>query len=106
MQKGAKTMASAKEKKAYLQQTLQGNLGMVRDKLAGTSDLLIREITVSDIPVGLVMCEGMINVQTMAEILIEPLCALKLPDKDPHKLLDWIENRWALAADQAVIYTL
>lgn len=106
MQKGAKTMASAKEKKTYLQQTLQGNLEMVRNKLVGTSDLLIREITVSGIPVGLVMCEGMINIQTMAEILIEPLCALKLPDKDPHKLMDWIENRWALAADQAVIYTL
>ena len=96
---------SNKEKKSYLQNDLATNIETVREKMSSSSDLLIREITVSDIKVGLLMCEGMVNIQTMAEILIEPLCALKLKEKTPKALLDWVENRWALAADQSVIYT-
>ena len=96
---------SNKEKKSYLQNDLSTNIETIREKMASSSDLLVREISVSGIKVGLVMCEGMVNIQTMAEILIEPLCALNLEEKTPNALLDWVENRWALAADQSVIYT-
>ncbi len=96
---------SNKEKKSYLQNNLSTNIETIREKMASSSDLLVREISVSGIKVGLVMCEGMVNIQTMAEILIEPLCALNLEEKTPNALLDWVENRWALAADQSVIYT-
>lgn len=96
---------SSKENKSYLQNDLKANIKTIREKMSSSSDLLVREISVSGIKVGLVMCEGMINIQTMAEILIEPLCALNLKEKTPNALLDWVENRWALAADQSVIYT-
>ena len=46
----------------------------------------------------------MINLQTMSEFIVEPLCALKLENATPENLLDWVENRWALAADQTVVY--
>lgn len=81
------------------------NIETIREKMASSSDLLVREITVSDIKIGLVMCEGMVNLQTMAEILFEPLCALKLQHKTPKALLDWVENKWALAIDQNTVYT-
>ena len=94
-----------KEKKSYLQNDLSSNVDTIREKMSASADLLVREITVSGIKVGLLLCEGMVNIQTMAEILIEPLCALDLQDKTPKSLLDWVENRWALAADQSVVYT-
>ena len=96
---------SSKENKSYLRNDLSTNIETIRDKMSSSSDLLVREISVSGIKVGLVMCEGMVNIQTMAEILIEPLCALNLKEKTPNALLDWVKNRWALAADQSVIYT-
>ena len=94
-----------KETKSYLHNDLSQNINAIREKMSSSSDLLVREITVSGIKVGLVLCEGMVNIQTMAEILIEPLCALDLKEKTPKALLDWVENRWALAADQSVVYT-
>ena len=94
-----------KENKSYLQNDISLNIDTIREKMSASADLLVREITVSGIKVGLLLCEGMVNIQTMAEILIEPLCALDLEDKTPKSLLDWVENRWALAADQSVVYT-
>ena len=96
---------SNKEKKSYLQNSLSTNIEKIREKMSSSADLLVREISVSGIKVGLLMCEGMVNIQTMAEILIEPLCALNLEEKTPKSLLDWVENRWALAADQSIVYT-
>lgn len=95
----------SEEKKTFLENSVTANINIIREKMASSSDLLVRDITVSGIKVGLVMCEGMVNIQTMAEILLEPLCSLNLEDKTPKSLLDWIENRWALAVDQSVVYT-
>ena len=84
--------------------SLKTNLNKLKDQFGVSSDLLTRTITVSGIDVGLFMCEGMINLQTMSEFIVEPLCALNLSDPTPEKLLDWVENHWALCADQTVVY--
>lgn len=88
----------------YLDTALKQNVKTVKEQFGVSMDLLVREITVSGINVGLFMCEGMINIQTLSEILLEPLCSLKLDNPTPENLLDWVENRWALAADQTVVY--
>lgn len=88
----------------YLHTSLKENVKTIKQQFGVSMDLLVREISVCDINVGLFMCEGMINIQTLSEILLEPLCSLTLQDPTPEKLLDWVENRWALAADQTVVY--
>ncbi len=85
---------------------LKTNLKTLKNEFSNSTDFLNRTITVSGIEVGLFMCEGMINLQTMSEFIIEPLCALELSDPTPENLLDWIENRWALCADQTVVYEI
>ncbi len=88
----------------YLDSSLEKNIATVKEEFGVSMDLLIRKISVSGIDVGLFMCEGMINIQTLSEILLEPLCSLNLETPTPENLLDWVENRWALAADQTVVY--
>ncbi len=86
--------------------SLKDNLKTLKNEFNNSTDFLSRTITVSGIDVGLFMCEGMINLQTMSEFIIEPLCALNLDNPTPENLLDWIENRWALCADQTVVYEI
>ena len=88
----------------HISSSLKSNVNKLKDQFGDSADLLIRTITVNNINVGLFMCEGMINLQTMSEFIVEPLCALKLENATPENLLDWVENRWALAADQTVVY--
>lgn len=88
----------------HISSSLKSNVNKLKDQFGDSADLLIRTITVNNIKVGLFMCEGMINLQTMSEFIVEPLCALKLENATPENLLDWVENRWALAADQTVVY--
>lgn len=89
----------------HLSGVLKTNMDTIQARMDKSADLLSRELTVSGVEVGLIMCEGMINVQTMAEILLEPLCSVNLDKSSPQALFDWVQNKWALAADQSVIYT-
>ncbi|MDD2955921.1 MAG: spore germination protein [Oscillospiraceae bacterium] len=76
----------------------------IREQLSGTSDFMVREITVCGLEVDLMMFEGMFNLQTMTEILIEPLTALKLEDPSPQALLEWVRRQAVLGADQNEVY--
>lgn len=77
----------------------------IRSQLSGTSDFMVREITVCGIGVHLMMFEGMFNLQTMTEILIEPLTSLAMEEATPQKLLEWVRSRTVLGADQNEVYT-
>ncbi|MCI5802472.1 MAG: spore germination protein [Oscillospiraceae bacterium] len=77
----------------------------IRSQLSGTSDFMVREVTVCGISVHLLMFEGMFNLQTMTEILIEPLTSLALEGPSPQKLLQWVRGRAVLGADQNEVYT-
>ncbi len=78
----------------------------IRQKFSNSSDLLINEFVVAGHRVSLVMCEAMINTQTMTEILLEPMMSLQLPpESPPEALLDWIRNDAVLSSDQSEIRT-
>lgn len=77
----------------------------LRKKISNSSDLLNREIRVGSQTVQLVMCEGMFDLQTMTEILLEPLTTLELNEDSPEALVSWIRSNAVLAADQKEIYT-
>ena len=49
------------------------DLSAIRAALHDTADFMVREITVCGIPVKLMMFEGMFSLQTLTEIMLEPL---------------------------------
>lgn len=88
-----------------LEPVLLNTIVKVRELCGNTSDLLIREVTFCGVPAAMVMMEGMFNLQTLTEIVIEPLTKLKLENPSPQALLDWMNQKTILAGDQKVFTT-
>ncbi len=84
----------------------QQNLKTIRAALHDTADFMVREITVCGIPVKLMMFEGMFSLQTLTEIMLEPLSGLQLEHPSPQALEDWILHRAVLGMDQSQVGTL
>ena len=82
------------------------DLSVIRAALHDTADFLAREITVCGIPVKLMMFEGMFSLQTLTEIMLEPLGDLVLDKPSPEELRDWILHRAVLGMDQNEVETL
>ena len=82
------------------------DLSVIRAALHDTADFMVREITVCGIPVKLMMFEGMFSLQTLTEIMLEPLGDLVLDKPSPEELRDWILHRAVLGMDQNEVETL
>ena len=82
------------------------NLKNIRAALQDTADFMVREITVCGIPVKLMMFEGQFNLQTLSEILIEPLMGLSMTEATPQKIENWILTEAVLGMDQSRVKTL
>lgn len=82
------------------------DLSVIRAALHDTADFMVREITVCGIPVKLMMFEGMFSLQTLTEIMLEPLGDLVLEKPSPEELRDWILHRAVLGMDQNEVETL
>lgn len=82
------------------------NLKNIRAALQDTADFMVREIAVCGIKVKLMMFEGQFNLQTLSEILLEPLLQLSLPQPSAEKLENWILNETVLGMDQSQVETL
>ena len=67
---------------------------------------MVREITVCGIPVKLMMFEGMFSLQTLTEIMLEPLGDLTLDEPSAQALRDWVLHRAVLGMDQNEVETL
>lgn len=84
---------------------LSENIVELRKRFSNSSDLLIREMQVSGQRIAIVACEGMISLQTMTEILIDPIMQLDLGEEaSPEKLVEWVRNDAFLAIDRNEIY--
>lgn len=66
------------------------DLSNIRAALHDTADFMVREITVCGIPVKLMMFEGMFSLQTLTEIMLEPLGDLTLDEPSAQALRDWV----------------
>ncbi len=85
---------------------LSDDMVTLRTMFSNSSDFLTREITVAGISVAFLMIEGMINLQTLSEMLLEPLLSHRFPaHAKPQEINDYIENRTVLAADTIHIYS-
>ena len=81
--------------------SLDDNMVKIRQLYSNSSDFVANEMTVSGIRIQILICEGMVNTQTMAEMLIEPLYQLNLfEDSTPQGLQNWLRNDCILANDQ------
>lgn len=94
--------------KTPIKADIKSNMQSLEAKFATSSDYLKREIVIDNtgVAVNFLMIEGMINVQTMSEILIEPLLNQKFSKKDNAVSIDeFIQNRSVLAVDMKNIYS-
>ena len=82
------------------------DLSNIRAALHDTADFMVREITVCGIPVKLMMFEGMFSLQTLTEIMLEPLGDLTLDEPSAQALRDWVLHRAVLGMDQNEVETL
>ena len=89
----------------HLKSSLLENMIALRQQFSNSSDLLNRELTVCGLKVQLVACEGMVSLQSLSELLAEPLNALEGQMSSPQQLLDWFRGQALLALDQKEVCT-
>lgn len=89
-----------------IQSNLSQTMVNLRAKYDNSSDFLARELTLGRVRVSFVLIEGMVGLQTMSELLVEPLVNRAWPETvSPEEILDFIETRALLAADQKDVFT-
>lgn len=97
---------SSIEEQTKLQGDLLLNMIKLRELYQNSSDFLTREITIENTKICLLMVEGMFNLQTMTEILVEPLLDHKFSKKETNQeIYNFIQNKSVMAADQTDVYT-
>lgn len=94
------------EESTKLCSNLSENMITLREKYQNSSDFLTREISIGEIRVDFLLIEGMVNLQTMSEMLLEPLLTQKFNRQvTPGAISDFIAKKSVLAVDQKDIYT-
>lgn len=83
---------------------LKATLQQIEKKFSESADLLKRELNISGVNVEFILIEGMVNLQTMSEMILEPLLTERFSDKvTPKELFSFIQKKTVLAADVAVV---
>lgn len=94
------------EEKTPLQADLSENMIKLREKYQNSSDFLDRQIQISGVRVSFVMIEGMVSLQTMSEMLLEPLLNQDFGEKAaPEDINLFIEERSVLGIDMKDVYS-
>ena len=82
-----------------------GKYVKVRALSQNSTDLLERQIEVSGVPVAILMCEGMVNLQLFTQILVRPLTELSLENADGEAVARWVSRETVLSGDQKEFFT-
>lgn len=96
---------SRKQARVRLNRDLMENMVKVRALSQNSTDLLERQIEVSGVPVAILMCEGMINLQLFTQILVRPLTELSLENADGEAVARWVSRQTVLSGDQKEFFT-
>lgn len=89
-----------------LQTNMTQNLVTLRALYQNSADFLTREIEIQSVKVTFIMIEGMVNLQTISEMIIEPLLNNHFPKKaDCNAVYDFVHNKSVLAIDQSDVYS-
>ena len=98
-------VGSRKEARSRLQKDLTENMVHIRALAQNTSDLQDRQIEVSGVKVSLLICEGMVNLTLFTQIMVRPLCELKIEDADGEAVADWVSKNTVFSSDQKEFFT-
>lgn len=85
---------------------LSQNIKVLQEVTAGSSDLLIHPLRISGIKAALILYEGMVKQELLAELIAEPLLSLRLAKPTAENLLQWLMEQAVLAAEQRSCPTL
>ena len=96
---------SRKQARVRLNRDLMENMFKVRALSQNSTDLLERQIEVSGVPVAILMCEGMVNLQLFTQILVRPLTELSLENADGEAVARWVSRETVLSGDQKEFFT-
>lgn len=96
---------SRKQARVRLNRDLMENMVKVRALSQNSTDLLERQIEVSGVPVAILMCEGMVNLQLFTQILVRPLTELSLENADGEAVARWVSRETVLSGDQKDFFT-
>ena len=96
---------SRKQARVRLNRALMENMVKVRALSQNSTDLLERQIEVSGVPVAILMCEGMVNLQLFTQILVRPLTELSLENADGEAVARWVSRQTVLSGDQKEFFT-
>ena len=78
----------------------------LRTMFSNSLDFLVREVEIGDKKIALLMCEGMISLQSFSELVVEPLQKLQSNEKEsPRELLKRLSTHYVFSADQNEIFT-
>lgn len=93
------------DKEAKLTPSLQEKLVELRRQVDNSEDLVIRRFTASGVAMAVVGYETMFNLQTMTQLVLQPLTKVQLDQPDPQLLLEWIRHDAVLGMEQNEVYT-
>ncbi|MGL5972502.1 MAG: spore germination protein [Oscillospiraceae bacterium] len=94
-----------KNLKDKLSTSLSDNHINIRSLLNNTGDLIIKTVEVNNSNGSLIMCEGMVSLNVLAEFLIEPLNKYTFNNNNPKEMLDDICKNKVWSADQKKVFT-
>jgi spore germination protein KA len=84
---------------------LATNLVAIRGILGDSSDLTIKYATVAGNDIAIITCEGMINTQTIADLIYRPLMGLEYSALEATALMERLQSGLLLAVDQQEVRT-
>lgn len=106
LDKGDKEEVDFEEKTTPLTKSIADNMIKLRAAFKNSSDFLTRQITINDVSVAFLMIEGMVNLQTMSKMFLDPLLNEGFKKKgDSTEIYDFIEKKSVLAADMKDVFT-
>lgn len=86
--------------------SLTDNLVALRSKFENSSDLNVREIFINHIKVSVIVIEGMVNLQVMGSLVLDPFLSHEFhEDTTPENIYHFLEERTITAVDLKDFYT-
>ncbi|MEG0457615.1 MAG: spore germination protein, partial [Oscillospiraceae bacterium] len=82
---------------------MDDNIEKIQTDFENTMDILIRPLEINNIKLAIIMCEGMINLQSFSELVVEPLLKIKKENiMSEDMLFKSLINKNVLSADVAM----
>ncbi len=84
---------------------LLDNLVNIRKICSNSDDITIQKLKICSIDCAVITCEGMYDLKSTAELVINPLTKLNIKDCKSQNLFEYVTTKTMLSTDQKVFYT-